>query len=304
MKNFKLALILFLGYSASTFGQIEISLRKSFIDSLKNHISIKAEYFVVKAHDHPNSGSKDGDLHIAGYDNGIGLATVAEIMNAKKFKDAMKIIHTNEGQNNPVSMTGVWRLWCEHPGEEATFKQGNKSALDNIQNTNPDHAFEIHPVLMVEEHSLITGLKRIEGYTYKNASNAFNAYSNVRCKLKDKGDNISIYTNGIGYNYVDFWIEIIDSTQFVVDDGRFVMCSVLDANGDVLVRKMRMAFPLDSKAEIKIRTKHQGDRMRVAGVPRMSLALISYRIEHANDFDDILEWNLPVEIVVVSVVTN
>jgi hypothetical protein len=284
----------------SSSGQIEITLRKTFVDSLKNHISINAEYFVVKAHPHPNSGAKDGDLHIAGYDNEVGLATVAEIMNAKAEPSVVSIIHSNEGKNHPVTLSGAWRFWCEHPGSEGSFRQGDQSAIDNITNTNPDHAFEIHPILSVEGHSLSESLKRIEGFSYKNATNAFNAYSNLRCKLKEKGDNILIETNGIGFNYVDFWIEIIDTSQFVVEDGRFIMCKVLDANGEEIVSKMRMAFPLNSPAEKEVRTKHQGSKMHVAGIPRISLALVSYRIAHANDFEDILDWNLPVEMIIVS----
>jgi len=295
---------LFILQSLDCLSQIQITLRKSFIDSIKNRVSINADFFVVKAHTTPNSGAKDGDLHIAGFDNSIGLATVAEIMNAKPQASVRNIIHTSEGQNAPVTMTGVWRFWCEHPGSQGNFKQGNQAALDAIDGTNPDHAFEIHPVLSVNNHDLIKTLKRIEGFKYKNAENAFNAYSNIRCKLKDKGDNITIQTNGIGYNYVDFWIEVIDTSQLIVEDGRFVMCKVLDSNGDVLVTKMRMVFPLNSAAELKVRTKHKGSKMHVAGIPRICMTLVSYRINHKDDIEDILEWNLPVEMIIVSTLTQ
>ena len=300
MKKFTLLFLPLFILTLAVQAQIEISLRKTFIDSLKNSISINSDYFVVKAHKSANPGSKDGDLHVAGYDNIIGMATVAEIMNAKKYKAALKVIHDNEGKNTPVPMHGAWRIWCEHPGSEGSFKQGKKSAMNNITTTNPDHAFEIHPVLSVGDNDLTPSLKKITGFKYKDVTNAFNAYSNVRCKLKEKGDHIVIQTNGIGYNYVDFWIEIVDTSQFVVSDGRFVMCSVMDKNGEVLVSKMRMAFPLNSPAEKKVRTKQQGDKMHVVGIPRISLALVAYRISHADDFENILEWNLPMEMIIVS----
>jgi len=304
MKKFTLLFLPLFILTTCGYSQIEISLRKTFIDSIKNNISINADYFIVKAHKNANPGAKDGDLHIAGYDKTVGLATVAEIMNAKKYPAALKKIHDNEGGTAPVKMNGVWRIWCEHPGSEGSFKQGKKSAIENISTTNPDHAFEIHPVLSVGDIDLTASLKKIIGFKYKDVTNAFNAYSNISCKLKDKGDFIVIQTNGIGYNYVDFWIEIIDTSQFVVSDGRFVMCSVLDKNGEVLVSRMRMAFPLNSPAEKKVQTKHQGDKMHVVGIPRINLALVSYRINHADEFENILEWNLPMEMIIVSALSS
>jgi len=282
--------------------QIEITLRKSFIDSHKNTITMETNYFVVKAHPHPNTGAKDGDLHIAGHEKLAGLATVAEIMNAKDQEPAMNEIHAKEGTTTPVHIKGVWRFWCEHPGSEGTFKQGDAAAINDIHNTNPDHVFEFHPLVSVGDNDLLGSLKRIKGFKYKDATTAFNAYSNITCKLKDKQGKIVIQTNGIGYNYVDFWIEVLGSNQFVVADGRFVMCRVVDKEGEVIVNKMRMAFPINSTAEKKVRSLHEGDKMHVAGIPRIDMALIDYRIKHKDDsqFEDILNWNLPVEMIIVS----
>ncbi len=283
--------------SQSIYGQIEIQLRKTFIDSLKNKVCIETEYNVVNAHPKPNPPAKDGDIHIAGLTNNVGLAAVAEIMNAASEPAAVKKIHDIEGTDEKVSMTGVWRLWCEHTGESKQI-QGKK--IPPIENTNPAHVFEIHPITKLENLDLTKSLKPIIGYEYKEASDAFSRYGNVRCKLKDKGDMVSIQTAGVGYNYVDFWIEVIDSEQKEVEDGRFVFCTVLDKDKEVVCTKMRMAFPKDSQAEKKIKTIKEGDRMHVLGVPRISLALLSYRIENAAEDPDMLEWNLPMEMVVVA----
>lgn len=206
--SFKLKLLLPLLFAfVCAHAQITITVRKSFIDSFKGKLTIDANYEIWYAHAHPNPGAKDGDLHFAGWDKKIGLPVVAEVMNAKEETDAVNLIHDKEGKGEPtqkVKLTGVWRLWCEHPGDIYEFKQG----VDNIpiENTNPPHVFEIHPATKIEDIDLLNSLHKIDGFDYKNAEDAFSKYSNMRCKLSKKGKYVSIETTGIGYNYVDFWL--------------------------------------------------------------------------------------------------
>lgn len=282
----------------NVYGQIEIDLRKSFIDSIKNKVTIETNFFIAKAHESPNSAKKDADLHFSGTSNFIGLPIVAEIMNAKKEKPAVDLIHENEGTGNSVELTGVWRIWCEHAGNESEQIQGEE--FPPITSTNPDHVFEIHPSTKINSINLNKSLKPITGFTYKSAEDAFSRYSNARCKIIPDGDRVVIETNGVGYNYVEYWIEIIDEHPFEVEDGRFMFCKVLDKEGEIISHKMRMVFPKNSPAELKVKTKQVGDIMHVVGVPRINLALVVYRINHANDDPDILEWNLPVEMVIVA----
>lgn len=297
-------LLLVLPFSASS--QIDIILRKSFIDSFKHKVSIDSRFKVVHAHAKPNPGSKDGDMHIAGTDTKIGLPVVAEIMNAKDEKEAVNLIHENEQEETKrIKVNGVWRIWCEHAGDEQTQEQG--AGFPPIVNTNPDHVFEIHPVLKVKNVDCINSLKTIRGYTYKEATRAFDKYSNVRCKIREVGnDMVSISTAGVGYNYADFWIEIIDDSQFEVEDGRFVICKVVDEEGETIYSKMRMVFPKNSAAELEVKNLQKGDFMHVAGVPRISLALVAFRVKNANNpkYKDILDWNLPMEMIVVSTFNN
>jgi len=297
MKKIALFLFtLFLPILASA--QIEIILRKTFVDSLKDHVCINTEFKVVKAHKKINPPSADGDMHVAGLTSNIGLAVVAEIMNAKTQSVTVKAIRENEGQDKYVSMTGAWRIWCEHPGASDKQEQGKR--IPKIISTNPDHVFEIHPVTEYAGKDLLKSLKTIEGYEYKSAEKAFTKYADVTCTIKDKGDKVSIKTNGIGYNYVDFWIEILEGDQVEVEDGRFVFCSVLTKkNGEVLINKMRMAFPKGSPAEKKVKSLQEGDQMHVTGVPRVSLKLIDYRLQNSSENPEMLEWNLPVEMIVV-----
>src|SRR5215216_3861483 len=102
--------ILLLVFPLSAFSQIEIVLRKSFIDSFKHKVSIDSRFKVVHAHVKANPGSKDGDMHVAGTDLKIGLPVVAEVMNAKNEDDAVALIHENEQEETArIKINGVWR---------------------------------------------------------------------------------------------------------------------------------------------------------------------------------------------------
>jgi hypothetical protein len=96
--------------------QIEITLKNDFIEKYRNRASIDSNFTVDIAHKRPNPPSKDGDMHIAGRDEAIGLPIVAEIMNAKFSKPAVDKIHEVEGSEEPIELTGAWRIWTEHGG--------------------------------------------------------------------------------------------------------------------------------------------------------------------------------------------
>ena len=292
-----LFLIVLFSLSASTFAQIDIVLRKSFIDSLKNKVTIDANYKVVKMHKYPNTAKKDGDMHIAGYADNIDLPVVAEIMNAKDENEAVNILRTFEDTADQITIKGAWRIWCEHT---KNYRQDQYAPLIKIKNTNPDHVFEIHPITMIQDRDILNSLKGIDGYSYKEAAKAFERYSKIKCRLQDLNDRVLIETKGVGYNYAEFHIEITDSSQLVTDDGRFIICKVKDKTGKTVYEKMRMVFPKNSEAEKKVKVLGKGDTMHVLGIPRVDLALVSYRIKHSVDHPYMLGWNLPVEMIIVA----
>src|SRR4030095_590328 len=288
--------------------QITITLRKSFVDSFKNKVTIAANYEVYFAHPHPNTGAKDGDLHFAGFDKKIGLPIVAEIMNAKEFDDAVKVVHDFEGKGKPdkkVNVTGVWRLWCEHPGDIEAFKQGKMKI--EIENTNPAHVFEIHPITKIDTIDVARSLHKISGFKYKDAEDAFGRYSNLRCKIRQTAKTVTIETNGIGYNYVNFWLKFNSSSNLIVSDGLFGFCTIFnsdfdpndDDQGDLISHKMRIAFVKGSELYEKAKAAKKGDLIHVVGIPRISLVLISWRAANASQRPEVVNWNLPFELVAV-----
>ena len=81
--------------------------------------------------------------------------------------------------------------------------------------------------------------------------------------------------------------------------GVSVMASVHDLAGEFLVRNRRMVFVARTPPELKVKDLHKGDRLHVLGIPRIDLALGSWRIKNAKTRPEVRTWNLPYEIISV-----
>lgn len=280
--------------------QSRIVMKNSFIETYKNRVTITANYTVDKAHRGPNTAAKDADLHIAGRAPEIGLPTVAEIMNAAEDKDAMDKIHEVEGTGTPVAIAGAWRLWPEHGGAD---DQVQGAPLEAFDTTNPDHVFEIHPITRVGTFATSSSIKWIEGYSPKDAARAFEAFENHRCQLSynARSKTTTITTAMIGNNYVEFVIKLNEAPH-TVDDGLMVMAQVLTTDGELVVHKRRMIFIGGTSEAAAMAGKKKGDEIHVLGIPRVDLALVAYRTAHRKSDPEILNWNLPYEMIIVGIV--
>jgi hypothetical protein len=284
---------------AQAGGPIVIVLKKEFIEKYKDRVTIAADFNVDTVGPiHPPK--QDGDMHFSGRAEEVGLPIVAEIQNAKSQMAAVNAVRKAAGKD-PIRLTGVWRLWCEHAGG-GVFEQG--APLEKFPDSNPDHVFEIHPVTRVGKLSVLGALKPIKGYTPKDAHRAFLHYENVKCKITPKGGTIAIRTGMAGYNHVKFMLETLQGPEkhrVIKGDGRFVMCAVRDTDGDLVARRVRLAFVEGSAPELAVRELAKGERLMVLGLPRIDLALVSWRVEHQDDPREPLTWNLPYEMTVIGV---
>src|SRR5262245_1945401 len=133
--------------------QIEITLKKSFIEKYKDRVKIDADFVVDKAHKILNPTSKDGDMHLAGRSPGeIRLPIVAEIMNAAGAPSAVKTVQAAEGTGTAIPLFGVWRNWCDHAGGD---QQTRGAPLETFDTTNPDHV--LHGLFSAALQDLIGG---------------------------------------------------------------------------------------------------------------------------------------------------
>jgi hypothetical protein len=285
--------------------QIRLTLDDDFIEQNKNRVQITAGLVVDHSHPKPNPPSKDGDIHAASRSKDVGLPFVAEIMNSKEALTQVNAFRTANGTDTSFQVVGAWRLWCEHGGQQ-TFVQDRAQLGDPAQDTNPDHCFEIHPITQVDSADLRKTWHPISGFTPKDAEDAFTRYEQVRSHIShDAGSHkTTIDTAGIGFNYVKFQIQLREDPTFVTDDGLFVRADVLSLNGDVIVKSRRMAFAKGTSAFATVMTKKKGDILTVLGIPRIDLALVSFRVERGATDPTVLDWNLPYEMIVVGSFTK
>jgi len=224
--------------------EVTLILKNTFIEKYKNRATIDVQFIVDHSKGKPNAASKDGDMHVAGRaPNEIGLATVAEIMNAKDEPEAVEAANKVAGSKQPIRVVGAWRIWNEHGGDDTRFEQGKPVAA--AKNSNPDHVFEIHPVSSIDGISTTRSFKPIVGYKPKNADDAFNRYENVRSRITPGASTTRITSPGVGYNYVKFQMEL-NERPFKVSDGAFAYAQVRDGDGDLILRKRRMVFVSDT----------------------------------------------------------
>lgn len=281
---------------APVAAQITIRLNRTFVEKYKDRVTLDApSYTVDRAHPAPNPPSKDGDMHVAGHSPTIKLATVAEIMNAASVPGAVTAIHDAQSSHHPIHLMGAWRIWAEHGGEDAQI-QG--ATLAPITTTNPPHVFELHPLLTVGDQDLHGTLIPIEGYEPKEAEDAFSRYEGRTFKIKATATRVTMTTSGIGYNYVEYRF-VPSGPVHTVEDGLFVIGDVLDLDGDLLVRGRRMAVPAGTPAYDRFSHSTTADTLHLLGIPRIDLALVSWRVRHRADRPEALTWNLPYEIIVV-----
>ena len=295
-----------LAFAAGANAQVVIKLDNTFIDDFANRATITANYTVVHAHPKPNPASKDGDLHIAGTAPEIGLAAVAEIMNAKEETAAVDKIHGVEGKDQTVKVMGAWRLWPEHAGgSEQTQTNDIAGIINDITNTNPDHVFQIHPIASVDTIDVRNGFHPITGFTPKDAEKAFLQYENMRCKIIPGTPQTTLMTNMAGFNYVKFVMTLNeDPAPLAGGDGTRVMATVNTLDDELLVRNRRMIFLKGTPPEKAVLKLHKGGSLTVLGIPRIDLALVKFRIDNAASRPEVLDWNLPYEIIVVGVFTK
>lgn len=278
------------------WAETSITLKNTFIEKYKNRATITTSFTVDKAHKKPNPASKDGDLHIAGRAPEVGLPIVAEIMNAASVPQAVAKIHAAEGTDRKISLAGAWRLWTEHGGDSEQV-QGQK--LAPFTTSNPDHVFEIHPVTKLDDLAVAETLKPIAGYKPKDAGPAFHRYEITKSQIVPGKTTTTLVTNMAGYNYVEFLLELSEAPH-QVEDGYLAKAAVHDVDdGELVVRNRRMVFVEGTVPAEAVKGMKAGGCLHVLGIPRIDLALVSWRARNAKSRPDALRWSLPYEIIVV-----
>jgi hypothetical protein len=283
--------------STAILAETELTLNMEFVERYKNRATISTDYFVDRAHARPNPPNKDGDMHFAGRSPQIGLATVAEIQNAAEMRAAVDRVHQVEGTGQAIRVAGVWRIWPEHGGEQEHV-QGER--LSPFNTTNPPHVFEIHPVTQIDQLNLLASLHPIAGFETKDADTAFGVYERTRSRISVDASAVTISMPMAGYNYVEFLFRLTNVATTAAD-GEFAFGSILDLEGEMKVQNRRVAFIRGSAPDAQLLMMRPGNCLHLLGIPRVDLALVSWRVRNASARPEVLTWGLPYELVAVGV---
>ena len=187
-------------------------LKRAWVEKYKNRATISGTMFVDHALKTPKTPSpskpaNDGDIHAAGRSAQVGLPMVAEIMNAADTPKALGLVQDRVKDHQQAKVTGVWRLWFEHPPSGETQEQDFEH-LDVPEGTNPDHCFEIHPLVKFETELLEKTFHTIPKFKPKDAKQAFNRYEKLKLALRANSDSITLSSSMVGFNYVRFRLRL------------------------------------------------------------------------------------------------
>lgn len=287
--------------SLPVWGDIVLTLPNDFIEKYKNRATISTDFEIHFAHPSPkkpspSKPSNDGDIHISGIPDELPMPAVAELMNAATQPKALAFANKMKGTGKKVRITGVWRFWPEHGGDDR-FSPGMKI---EITNTNPDHIFEIHPTTEIGSIETLTSFAPIPGFRPKDATDAFQRYENVRARITPGANSTSIRMGSVGYNYVKFRIRLREDPSHEIPDGITAFADVKEVDGETLQRKRRMVFVAGTRADAAVRKLRKGDCMLVLGMPRLSLSLLAWRTSAEATDPDVLAWNMPYEMVILA----
>ena len=282
---------------------ITVSLRNSFVDEFRRRTTISGSFIVHAAHETPNTIAKDGDMHIAGECDSVGLPMVAEIMNARNYAESggcLELVHQLEADGEATTIEGVWRLWFEHPGSQNQTQFGNNPL--HGPDTNPDHVFEIHPVTKFGPHSLLDSFARIkEGnqeFAYKKVEDAIDQWKNKSFTVQPAGTRTKITSKTASFNYVKMRVAKLPDSTFEVEDGTFMYASVYGMSSNKrLKRKARLVLVEGTDPQEALRDADVGQKVTVIAMPRVSLSLVAWR----RDNPEGRNWTLPYELVIVAV---
>jgi hypothetical protein len=259
-----------------------LALQRKFVDDNKDSATIKITLRVdqhLKIPHKIDKGGDDGDIHMAGRSDQVRLPLVAEIMNAAggKEQNAVNLLNRSSG-SVPVDVTGVWRIWFEHPPSSGEQIQGDTVPIPS--SSNPDHVFEIHPIIDFDGQDILVSLAPIakDGKAYKTApaKEAFQSYDSLGARIASTKTGITITTRRAGFNYVSFFLEPIGE-MITRSDGLFVLARVYDdENPDepLTSSPIRMVFVNGSDAA-KTMKDNFGEKLKVLGIPRVDLAQVA-----------------------------
>lgn len=276
--------VLFLSAQPS-LAEENLDINQIFIEKYKIRLTIDVHCFVDATHKHPNPAKKDSDMYVAGRAPEIDRATVAEIQNAKSARHAVSLDKNAEGSGNAVSLSGVWRIWPEHAGDKSHIQQTGAGSpyYEGFGPTNPPHVFEIYPVLKIGDNDLSVTLRPIERFAHKNTEHGFAEHERGAFEVTPSDYRMQMRMRMIEYNYVKSLMRLRKHFH-LEQDGEFLSKDIYSPDeAEPLVHGRRIGFVAGTAPDEKQKSLKVDECMRVPGIPRVDLALVSWRVKRGGD---------------------
>src|SRR5271165_2305493 len=234
----RMLILLALGSACvSALGQTQLVLNKAWMQRIQNRATLDIQMEVDHTLSRPHkiaSGGDDGDIHFSGRSPDVGLPMVAEIMNAGSEPTALSDL-MKDANGTTVPVSGAWRIWFEHPGGDQV--QGEDVVVP--ADTNPDHVFEIHPLLKFAGDSVLDSFVPIPGYKAYDAETACGQYERQQATIQSDDTSVTISAKKIGYNYTHFRMELAGAPSPSDDGGVLVLAKVMQDGEESIVSDLR-----------------------------------------------------------------
>jgi hypothetical protein len=309
----------------------KITLNKKWIGQHMNEVTTSISMDVMDVKDRPNTPLADGDIHMGGKSLNAGLPLVAEIMNAGLPPEVKELKFAQSHSGKTIQMTGIWRLWFEHsPAGAAGQIQKINGPIKMTRPahvsgwTNPDHLFEVHPILSfgekkADEMDFPESVHFVNGIKQYDLKTVFSYYEKKTVKIAESGGadgTISLDSTKSQYNYVKFVVRLQGkAVQTKSKDGYRLFGEIDDLKGnpiklecddeDACVRRMVVANDTEPFRFLKLSPgkSMDGSCFLALGIPRINLERINFILQNPDDFKG-HPIHLPYEMILVGAQTT
>jgi len=145
----------------------ELRLRESLLHGQRARVTATITAQIDQLGTRAHRLEEDCDLHVPLRSQDIRVPLLGEVKNACSEKPAGTSLAfwsqriAQEIGTGPVSVTGVFRIWLEHP-PPGNQVQSEAAPLPPYPHSNPDHQVELHPILQIASLDFRDHVKLIE----------------------------------------------------------------------------------------------------------------------------------------------
>lgn len=219
----------------------ELQLRESLLQAQRDRITATVTAVVDHIGEAAHSLEDDCDLHVALRSRDVRVAFIGEVKNACSEKPpgtirafwSQRISEETHGRAVPV--TGVFRIWLEHPPSGGTV-QTEAERVPWYGNSNPDHQVELHPITRIGSLDFLGHVKRIRdgaqtftGFGPAQLTTILNKKLTIQRVSVQGEPHVRIKGTKTGNNHWDLRGRIVGMPE-VLPDGLRVRLDILQGN--------------------------------------------------------------------------